>query len=77
MAFSPVKGVAKQNVNRARGIVTLMKIVVEGLICEFDGWWGTDYCVAGKLIRYCHMHKVKSHNVHWDYRAKDKRWKGI
>ena len=23
---------------------------VEGLICEFDGWWGTDYCVAGKLM---------------------------
>ena len=37
---------------------------VEGLICEFDGWWGIDYCVAGKSMRYCLMHKVKSNNAH-------------
>ena len=21
---------------------------LDGLVCEFDGWWGTDYCRAGK-----------------------------
>ena len=20
---------------------------LDGLVCEFDGWWGTDYCRAG------------------------------
>merc|ERR1712122_358730 len=20
---------------------------IDGLVCEFDGWWGTDYCRAG------------------------------
>ena len=23
-----------------------------GLKCEFDWWWGTDVCHAGKILRY-------------------------
>ena len=22
---------------------------LDGLVCEFDGWWGDDYCRAGNL----------------------------
>ena len=24
---------------------------IDGLVCEFDGWWGDDYCRAGILNR--------------------------
>ena len=38
MAFSPVKGVAKQNASRVRGIVTLMMIVLKALsVSLMDG----------------------------------------
>ena len=22
----------------------------DGLVCDFDGWWGTDYCKAGNFV---------------------------